>query len=486
MRSNRSGIGVKVNARIGDRWFSAETFRNDSGPGQSLMPLSFGTAGADQVDFVMLHWSDGVFQTEMDLAANQLHHIEETQRQTSSCPLLFVWDGEKYAFVTDLLGVGGIGFNIGRGEYPPPDPTENVLLPEHFAQPRDGRLVLKLHEPMEEATYLDHARLAIYDLPPGWQMALDERFGASDPQPTGEPIFYRREQLPTRVVNDRDEDVTASVQSVDDVAAPPNERDARFIGRTQPSTLEMKFDAPLDANAVLIADGWVEYPYSQTMFAAWQAGAKYEPPTLEARGEDGVWQTVHAQFGYPAGMPRRMALPLPRLPSGTTALRISTTYEVYWDRLAIAYAEECPDAQRTILDPQVAELARTGFPERTNGPQRRPYYDYARRAPFDDMRHQSGWYSEFGDVGPLVQHADDALAIFGPGEEVHLEFAAPSAPATGWTRRLVLETVGWCKDMDLLTADGDTVAPLPARGSEENAVRTELHERYNTRYESGP
>ncbi|MDZ4779783.1 MAG: FG-GAP-like repeat-containing protein, partial [Planctomycetia bacterium] len=93
MRSNRSGIGVKVNARIGSKWFSAETFRNDSGPGQSLMPLTFGTAGADKVDFVMLHWSDGVFQTETNLEAGKLHRIEETQRQTSSCPLLFVWDG---------------------------------------------------------------------------------------------------------------------------------------------------------------------------------------------------------------------------------------------------------------------------------------------------------------------------------------------------------------------------------------------------------
>jgi Tfp pilus assembly protein PilF len=485
MRSNRSGVGVKVNARVGSDWFSAETFRNDSGPGQSLMPLVFGTNGAEQVDFVMLHWSDGVFQTEMNLAADQLHKIEETQRQTSSCPLLFVWDGEKYAFVTDLLGVGGMGFNIGNGDYPPPDPTENLLLPEGLAKPRDGCIALKLHEPMEEVTYLDYAQLAVYDLPPGWQMVLDERFGASDPQPTGEPIYYREEQLPTRVVNDRGEDVTASVSEVDDIAAPPNERDARFIGRTQPSTLELEFATRLPENAVLIADGWVEYPYSQTMFAAWQAGAKYEPPSLEARGADGKWKMVHAQFGYPAGMPRRMALPLENLPPDTTALRISTTYEVYWDRLAVARAEDCPAARRTQLSPSLATLARTGFPRRTNGPQRRPSYDYAHRAPFDDMRYQSGWYTEFGDALPLVSDADDALAIFGPGEEVHLEFAAPSAPHDGWSRRVVLETVGWCKDMDLLTADGDTVAPLPAREPDNTSRTSELHNRYNTRHESG-
>jgi len=58
----------------------------------------------------------------------------------------------------------------------------------------------------------------------------------------------------------------------------------------------------------------------------------------------------------------------------------------------------------------------------------------------------------------LVAEKDDAVAIFGPGEEVHLEFAAPPEGAPeGWTRRLVLETRGWCKDMDLYTKDGETV-----------------------------
>ena len=57
-------------------------------------------------------------------------------------------------------------------------------------------------------------------------------------------------------------------------------------------------------------DGWVEYPYAQTVFAAWQAGAPYPAPTLEARDGDGRWHVVAREFGYPAGMPRRMTLPL--------------------------------------------------------------------------------------------------------------------------------------------------------------------------------
>ena len=85
--------------------------------------------------------------------------------------------------------------------------------------------------------------------------------------------------------------------------------------------------------------------------------------------------------------------------------------------------------------------------------------------------------------GELVAEKDDAVAIFGPGEEVHLEFAAPRQGAPeGWTRRLVLETRGWCKDLDLYTKDGETVEPLPGRAT---PGRDALHRRYNTRYQAG-
>ena len=40
------------------------------------------------------------------------------------------------------------------------------------------------------------------------------------------------------------------------------------------------------------AKRWIEYPYSQTMFASWQAGASWDAPTLEARGAD---VAVHAR-----------------------------------------------------------------------------------------------------------------------------------------------------------------------------------------------
>ena len=487
MRSNASGIGTRLALRTGRQWILTDTFRHRSAPGQSLQPVVEGLNGATRLDFVALTWSDGVLQTELGLETGRVHRISETQRQLSSCPVLFAWDGRHYAFVTDLLGVGGLGYLVEPGVYAKPRPRENVLLPAGLAAPREGRYVLKIGEPMEEAAYLDAARLLAYDLPPGWDMALDERMGIAGPEPTGKPVFFRTQRLPERATDSTGTDVTALVTAADLHAPPPGALDTRFIGRLrEPQVLTLEFAAPINGTAgaepVLVIDGWIEYPYSQTMFAAWQAHAAYRAPTLEARGADGQWHTVLDQFGYPAGMPRRMSVPLTALPEATTALRLTTNQEIYWDRIAVAYAETPPAVQTTRLPLARAELQESGFARRTTGAQRQPHYDYDRRSPLWDTRYMRGYYTAFGAVGELLDAADDALAIIGPGEEVQLEFAAelPALPP-GWQRRLVLETNGWSKDMDLYTADGATLEPLPVSGKPA-ARRDALHRQYNTRY----
>ena len=356
------------------------------------------------------------------------------------------------------------------------------------AEPRKY-VVMLAHAPKSFQVATDGVGNPIYDLPPGWRMTLDERMGIGGPEPTGEPRFYRDELLPVQAVDGHGEDVTARLVEADLRAAPVGALDHRFLGRlAADQVITLTFPEPLDARAgepILIADGWIEYPYSQTMFAAWQAGADYRAPTLEARGADGQWRPVHEQFGYPAGMPRQMSVPLGDLPAGTTQLRLSTNQEIYWDRLAVAYARPCPQARRRVQPLLAARLGRSGFSLRTTGDQRLPHYDYDPRAPFWDARHQQGLYTAFGPVDELLAATDDALAVFGPGEEIHLEFeAASEPPETGWRRYFVFETAGWCKDMDLFTRDGESVGPLPVAGRP-SAARDRLHDRYLTRFQSG-
>ena len=499
MRTNFDAIGTTVRARVGSRWTSNVSLPssvNMFSRGQSLTPLPLGIGPASRADYVEILWPDGVYQTELNLEANTLHEIPETQRQLSSCPVLFAWNGEEYSFVSDILGTGGIGFALAPGEYATPDPTESFLFPEGSLAPRDEKLSVRIGEPMEEVAYFDRLSMLAYDLPPGWSMTLDERMHTGGPhEPTGEAIYYRESSTPIRATNNRGADITPSIAEQDNTAAPLPGRDPRFIGRTMDEhVITLEFESPLDARSgraggggepVLVVDGWVEYPYSQVMFAAWQAGATYEPMTLEALDPaTGEWVMLMNKFGYPAGMPRQMSAPIPDLPEGARQLRIRTTLEIYYDRVFVAHAEDCPDARVRKLEMASAELREAGFPKRINHPQRRPDYDYSDRAPLWDTRHPEGWYTAFGPCEELIGAEDGALAIIGPGEEVHIEWMdVDGAPREGWSRRYVLDSKGWCKDMDLYTRTRDTVGPMPVEPQGVDAER--LMEASRTRWRSG-
>lgn len=467
MRSNASGIGAAVAARVGDRWTITGAVRNSAGPGQNLQPLSIGLGGASEVDFISIDWSDGVLQTEPHLKPGEVHLVAETQRQLSSCPVIFAWDGERMRFLTDCLGVGGMGFLLDPNTYATPRPRERVLLPSGVLQARGGQFEIVLAEPMQETCYLDSVVLESIDLPPGWEVLPDERMGTGEPMPTSELLYSRHCIHPTAAWNDRGVDVLESIGAVDAVAASPGVLDGRFIGRVvEPFVLELEFDAAIDTcPAVLVLDGWVEYPYSQTMFAAWQAGLSYRPICIEARGADGRWHVLHVNIGYPAGMPRTSVFPLENLPRGADALRLRTDLELYVDAVRVACIEPCEDAIVRRRSVASAQLEQPGYPRRINHAQRRPEYDWSDRSPFWDTRVQRGEYTRFGDVRDVL--SGRGVAVFGAGEAVRCRFDPPGPLLAGWTRSYVLDLRGWCKDMDLMTGQGETVDPVPGQGGGE-------------------
>ncbi len=520
MRSNSSGIGTTAVARIERRWSSLAQLPWNSFSSQSTDPciVGLGTGRrrdakpASDIDFLSIDWPDGVTQSELNLAPGA-HTIVETQRQISSCPVIFAWNGSKMEFVTDSLGVGGLGYlaSVSRDPggrldpiYAPPRPWERIAISEIALAPitdSDGaHYEIALSEPMEEMTALDRAALKAFDLPPGWSMSLDERMGISDPQPTGEAIYWRDSQLPVRatVVHGSSQplDQTAAITSRDGVAVDPGTIDPRFIGKTaQPFALTLEFAEPIASGEfppVLLMDGWIEYPYCQTNFAMWQAGAVLSPPTFEALDPaTGEWALLVKEYGYPAGMPREAAFPLDaaRIPRNCKVLRISTNNELYIDRCRVVYREACPQAIELDLELDSARVREGGFAKRIPAAQRRPIYDYSARVPLWDCRKQAGWYTRSDiDCTPLVDAVDDAVAIFGAGEEVRMSFATSIAPVqSGWTRTFVLDLNGWCKDMDFLTNEGLTIAPLPTRSGDAAPTpsRDALHREFNTRYEAG-
>jgi len=492
MRSNPSGLGTGFVVRTGSRWTSDRLLRQHTGPGSDLQPISIGLGQAEHADYVAIEWSDGVFQTESLLSARQWHRLTETQRQLSSCPVVFIDQGQGYEFVTDILGVGGIGFNTGFGEYSEPRPFERIVLPI-FNQAFDRPLTVKISEPMEEIAYIDYVNLWVVDTPPGHQMVLNERLAMNGPIPDGLPVLFRHSHSPVAATVTSGKsgpvNVLDVISSSDLKPIPVGQEHRTLKGLLEEELIiEFQFDTDLGLlnHPALQMDGWVEYGYSQTSFAAWQAGRVYDGLTLERQNAQGEWVSVIESFGYPAGMPRESLLILESLPLGTTSLRLRTHQQIYLDRLLVVDVEQGVQATIHRQEAGAARVTQPGYPRRINGPEYQPSYDDRDRQPFWDTRYPSGYYSALGEVTELIIAEDNALAIIGPGDALELTFSSTAPPLLpGWRRYWVLSTVGWAKDMDLYTNTGETVEPLPFNSEIETEQASLLHLRYNTRFQSG-
>src|SRR5262249_14140188 len=102
---NKSAVGTKMEVFAGAVWQKWEV----SGSGylrQSANDLLVGLGKERKVDFVRAFWPSGVVQDEAQITANSSPKIKEIDRRGSSCPVLWVWDGQRYRFIADMLGAG--------------------------------------------------------------------------------------------------------------------------------------------------------------------------------------------------------------------------------------------------------------------------------------------------------------------------------------------------------------------------------------------
>lgn len=464
MRSNRSGVGARVTAQTGKHWTAAERNTSTAGLGQSLLPLTLGMGKNEQAQIVRVRWPDGVNQVELAKDTKAIVKIQEDSRKSTSCPVLLVWNGERFVFVTDFLGAGSMGELAADGSTRPPRPEESVKIEPGMLKLKEGQYVLKIAEPMDEVAYLDHLRLDVVDHPAGAFVYPDERFATADPQPTQELLAFRDRRFPKTATDHRGNDVTKLVLERDR-RAPDGFHLRSWLGFAEDHSLTLDFgDVPEDKRWHLVIAGWTEYPYPESIYAAERAGVPLQFPVLERLAADGkTWEAL-GDLGFPAGLPRVMTRPLPDLKPGPCTLRIRTNMQVCFDQVYLAPAEDVGLKVHTLIVAK-ADLAARGFIQEIL-PDGRPPLAY------DDAMTESvpitkwkGKVTRTGDVTELLTAADDRFALCGPGDEITVRFDAsklPPVPA-GWERSFVLRARGYSKDTAPYTATGGNVLPLPFR-----------------------
>jgi hypothetical protein len=432
------------------------------------VPLLFGLGSHVSIDTVRITWPNGLIQNEMNQGTNKNLEFKEAQRLSGSCPLIFVWNGKEFEYVTDVLGVAPLGAMSGDGQFFPTNHTEYISLPGAIlAQKADaqGKPAYEVHltEELSEVSYFDQVQLVAVDHPAASEIYTNEKW-KSPPFPEFRLYGLTRRIYPTAARSDKgnvlDRVLRKDRRYVDDFQH-------NYVGVAERHTLTLDFGKAAAGNtAFLVLSGWVDWADGSTFLQQAQAKTDLAPPSLQVKDKTGKWVTVIDDMGMPSGKPKTIAVDLTgKFLSGSREVRIVTNMCVYWDEIYLGENAAPPQVQLTALKPAASELRFRGFSPSHIHPERKQpeSFDYANPTPTSYWNPTPGYYTRYGDATELTRDIDDKLVVMGSGDMLALRFGASALPPlrAGWRRDYLLRVEGWAKDRDANTAYSQNVAPLP-------------------------
>ena len=467
-RSNASGIGIRLELNAGN-WRTSRTVTE--------LPIEIGLGHHQQVDSLNVHWFDLLIpQVDFKVDSRSTVTIIEYMLPTGSCPYLYAWDGNRFRFVTDILGASPLGLRLTDDRFIEADPDEFVWIGnESMFKPSNGQFELQITEELREVLYLDEAKLVAVDHPLDTEVHTTGKLVPGNPWPPKEIIPLKHRYALRRATRLDGADVTLALAENDGTVVSPDKlRVPQLRGLAEPHGVVLDF-GPLvgERPLVLALTGWLRFGGGMANVAAsHNPDLPFPFPTLEVEFDQGAWKTVDVVVGAPAGKTKTILVDLSgKLPPQSHRLRLTTAFEIHWDRIALFERDATERARVHWLDATSTDLHWRGFSDFADLPWSAPLtpvYERVRQTPYWRIT-PSGWCTRYGDVGELIDKGDNALALLNGGDELTLKFDAQRLPLkpTGWARDFFLFSTGWDKDADFHVERGASVEPLPFRGMDD-------------------
>ncbi len=454
---NRDGIGSKLEVKVGDLYQLQYVSEQVS---------HFGLGAFDMADIVRVVWTNGVPQNVIEPQAKQ--RILEKQILKGSCPFLYVYDGEKYEFVTDLLWRAPLGLVTSMGFVAPDETRDFVKISGTQIQPKDGMYSIQITEELWETAYFDEVKLIAVDHPAGTDIFVNEQYV---PPPFAEfEVYGVQEKLqPKSATDHRGKDVSDALKTFDYRYAVEH-APGPYQGVVEPHAIVLDLgDIPNNTPVTLFLTGWI-FPTDTSINVALFQNPEISPrfPSVAVKDTTGEWKTVIDMIGLPAGKNKTITVDLTgKFLSDDRHVRIETDMQIYWDAMLFTVGTQDVPIEMTTLNPDSADLHYRGFSEMYRPNAHAPHlFDYEKVTTDAQWRDLAGYYTRYGDVNALLQEVDDMYVILNAGDEITVEFDASRLPAlkSGWVRDFILYSDGWDKDGDINTLTSQTVEPLPFHG----------------------
>ncbi len=483
---NRDGIGSKLEVKVGDLYQLRYVSQQVS---------HFGLGAFDEADVVRVVWTNGVPQNVITPQARQ--QILEKQVLKGSCPFLYVYNGEQYEFVTDLLWRAPLGLVTSMGFVAPDETRDFVKISAEQMQPKSGKYSIQITEELWETAYFDEVKLIAVDHPVGTDIFVDEQY---IPPPFAEfKVYGVAEKLrPKSATDHHGRDVSDALKAFDYHYAVEH-APGTYQGVVEPHAIVLDLgDVPKDTPVTLFLTGWI-FPTDTSINIALSQNPAINPsfPSVAVKDETGEWKTVIDMIGIPAGKNKTITVDLTgKFLSDDRRVRIETDMQIYWDMAFFTVGSQSVPMEMTTLNPDSADLHYRGFSEMYRPNPHAPHlFDYQKVTTEAQWRDLAGYYTRFGDVNALLQEVDDMYVILNAGDEITVEFDAARLPdlKSGWVRDFILYSDGWDKDGDINTLTSQTVEPLPFHGMSaypypktenypDDAAHRQYQREYNTRH----
>ena len=367
-----------------------------------------------------MNWEDNSTSRTRTISLTNKTTVVAVYGQIQSCPWLYVWNGSRYVFVSEVSGSGYLGY-FDRGRTPPaynkPFPWDYVKLDGTQIQPRDSAFNMVMTQVTNEIIYMDSVWLLVVDHPADVDVYSTKGTEFTDPNIIGKIYTVSKNPMvPVSCVNDLGEDCLSQISKIDGEFASTH----RF-GEWQ--YFELNLGNLTGAKEIkLIVSGY------NTWFQGWEkvwvellknpdflASRPSVYPYLEVKAENGSWVRVpkDKDLPEPSATQRTFIVDLTGVFSTDDfSLRINTLTLMHLDYVGV---DTTPQRNVTVyrVDASSANL-------------------YQR---FVSNSTSTGNFTRYGYVTSLLHSVDDKFVIIRQGDEVSFTFPDDIAPQAEGTER---------------------------------------------------